>query len=61
MTTPPYSIKTSLEDINNKLTSLQFDIDHKYHSGMEHVNLLRSMDELKLRKAKLEVRLKYIH
>lgn len=57
MTTPSYSNRTYLEDINDELASLQFDINHKYHSGMEHFDLLQYMDKLKQKKAELEMTL----
>ena len=46
--------KSYLEDINDKLASLQFDIEHKYHPVMEHFDLLDRKDKLILEKAKLE-------
>jgi len=54
MTPPPSNIKTHLEDINDKLASLQFDIEHKYHSAMEQYDLLDRKDKLILEKAELE-------
>lgn len=48
----------AIEDISDKLITPQFDLDHKYHSAMEHFNLLRYKDNLKSEKAKLEAKLK---
>ena len=58
MTFPPDSLKTHLEDINDELASLQFDIEHKYHSAMEYFDLTHYRDKLLLKKAELEAKLK---
>jgi uncharacterized coiled-coil protein SlyX len=58
MTPPQNSIPTTLEEINDALTALQFNIDHIYHSAMEHFDLLTRRDNLKSEKAKLEAKLK---
>lgn len=53
-------IPTTLEDINDALNTLQFNMDHKYHSAMEHFDLLRHMELLKSEKAEMEAKLKII-
>jgi hypothetical protein len=52
--TPQKSIPTTLEGINDELTSIQSDMDHKCHSAMEHFDLLIHMTKRKSEKAKLE-------
>ena len=52
------NIQTAIEGICDKLTSLQFDLKHKYHSCNEHFDLLDYKTKLKLEKAKLEAELK---
>jgi hypothetical protein len=58
MTTLQRNIQIAIEAKNDELASLQFDIDHKHHSAMEHFDLLSHRNNLKLEKAKLEVKLK---
>jgi hypothetical protein len=57
--TPSFkNIQITIDAITDELASLQFDIDHKHHSAMEHFDLLSHRDNLKSEKAKLEAELK---
>jgi hypothetical protein len=55
MTPSPKPIPTTLEDINDELIALQFNLEHIYHSAMEHFDLLTRKDDLESEKAKWEV------
>ena len=56
MIAPQSPIPTTLEEINSELTTLQFNMEHIYHSAMEHFDLLTRRDNLESKKAKLEVK-----
>ena len=60
MTPPQNIIRKAIDDINDALTTLSWDIEHKYHSAMDHFDLLTHMNNLKAEKAKLEGELKSI-
>ena len=56
MIAPQKPIPTTLEEINNELVALQFNLEHIYHSAMEHFDLLTHRDNLEAEKAKQEAK-----
>lgn len=52
--------KTQIEDLEDELASLQFDIAPKPHLGMDHISLMTYMDKLKREKAGLVLALKFL-
>lgn len=59
MTTLFKSIQKPIEDLEDELASLQFDIDHKQLSGMELMAVMGYMNKLKCERARIARILNY--